>query len=52
MNYEDFIQLNYILNNWDFLCATGYLMTLEQYENWYYTEMYRYEINHSQFPYW
>lgn len=43
-SYEDVLQLNYVLNNWDFLIAFGFLMTTEQYEEWYMYELSKYEL--------
>lgn len=37
--YEDFIQLQYMLNNWHSF------MTTEQYEWWYMEELSKYESN-------
>ena len=41
--YEDFIQLQYMLNNWDSL------MTTEQYEMWYMNEFSKYESNKEEY---
>ena len=43
MCYEDFIQLQYMLNNWDSL------MTTEQYEWWYMEELSKYESNKEEY---
>ena len=43
MCYEDFIQLQYMLNNWDSL------MTTEQYSQWYMEELSKYESNKEEY---
>lgn len=43
MSVEDFIQLQYMLNNWDSL------MTTEQYESWYMNELSKYESNIEEY---
>jgi hypothetical protein len=43
MSVEDFIQLQYMLNNWDSL------MTTLQYEEWYMNELSKYESQKEEY---
>lgn len=43
MMYEDFIQLQYMLNNWDSL------MNPQEYEWWYINELSKYESNKEEY---